>query len=98
MTSIERQPDLSDFDLLGALLDAADRLSDREARAFDSMAQQIKSRNLTRSQRQWAESVYDRLELEANRTLNLVSTGQVPTGHVPQFVWELNKPLKPPGR
>ena len=65
---------------------------------LNGMAKKIKSRNLTRSQRQWAESVYDRLELEANRTLNLVSTGQVPTGHVPQFVWELNKPLKPPGR
>jgi hypothetical protein len=83
---------------LERLLKARDRLSDEEEVAFDSMAKQAAYRPLTDRQRQWAESAYDRLDLEADRTLNLVSTGQVPRENVPTFEWEKNRPLKPPGR
>jgi hypothetical protein len=89
---------LTDHDLLTSLMGAHDRLNDREVTAFSDMQQQITRRRLTRSQRQWAEGVYDKLELEADRTLNLVSTGQVAVERVPRFMWELNRPLRPPGR
>ena len=89
---------LTDQQLLAALLGNAIRLSEQEETAFKEMEQRLNRYRLSPRQRQWAEAVYDRLDLEADRTLNLVSTGQVERTKVPRFAWEENLPLKPPGR
>lgn len=90
---------ITDREILDALLKERDRLTDEEADAFESMMGRV-GRNvpLTDRQRNWAEDVYKRLELDADRTLNLVSTGRVSKENVPTFEWEKNRPLKPPGR
>jgi len=92
-------PTLTDQQLIEALL-KCDRLSEREEKAFTDMQgqMQIRRKPLTSPQRQWADAVYDRLELEADRTINMVSTGQALRGNVPTFDWEKSLPKKPPGR
>lgn len=89
----------TDIEILDALLSNRERLSSEEEEAFQNMRFNIENCHILSSkQRQWADAVYSRLELEADRSLNLVSSGQVPRGNVPRYAWELNKPLKPPGR
>ena len=93
-------PDLTDGDVLDALLSVPDRLSGTELKAFRTMLGRIEQRGggMTPRQRQWAEDVYHRLELDVDRVLNLVSTGKVEKVPVPVYEWERNRPLKPPGR
>ena len=60
-------------------------------------------KHLTPKQREWAESVYDRLDLEAEEgSANLVSSGAyTPTAaeKAKKYPWEFApKPRKPPGR
>ena len=89
---------LTDQQLLTLLLAQDTRLSEQEETAFKEMEQRIGRQQMSPKQRQWAEQVYDRLDLQAERALNLISTGQVAGGPVPTFDWERNRPLKPPGR
>lgn len=97
---------LTDTQLLAKLLED-ERLGEKEEKAFREMLDRLmrSKRNmpLTPSQRQWAEKVYARLELDAEEgAANLISSGQyTPTKDELQkkYGFELMpKPLKPPGR
>jgi hypothetical protein len=85
--------------VLAALL-RDDRLTDKERGAFDGMLRNIRSGGkLSVIQRDWAKDVFDRLELDAEVTANLVSSGMVPRGKEVHLPYEdMPKPLKPPGR
>lgn len=87
---------LSDTEILQRLL-ADERLTEQEEGAFRDMLR--RGRALTPAQRQWADSVFTRLELDADEALNLFSLGKVPVGNpvlTPDVLRKL--PLKPPGR
>lgn len=96
---------MTDRSILTALLSCG-ALSDEEDSAFRGMLSYLESdkkgasRSLTTKQRQWAESVYARLHLDRDDPCqNLYSKGVGhPTKPLPVYPWELNRPLKPPGR
>ena len=99
---LEEANELDDQKLLQAVLDYSG-LSDEERKAFGDMNDRLGRRHatgLSPRQREWLVKVYVRagFDEEDTGTLNLVSSGKVPRGNVPTFPWELNKPLKPPGR
>jgi len=96
---------MNDKTILTALLNCG-KLSEEEEEAFRGMLGRLDSdlrntKTLSDRQRKWADAVYDRLKLKDEEPCqNLYSSGKVPkpSGRVPIFAWELNKPLKPPGR
>jgi hypothetical protein len=96
----EELNNLSDAALLKRLLAHKDRLTDEEADAFSDMSDRlaVNQRKLSSRQREWAEAVYDRLDIQAEYSRNMVSSGDVKKEKVPTFWWEEHKPLKPPGR
>lgn len=96
----------TDAELLDQLLNCLD-LDRDERRAFGDMLARLEpNRPLTPAQRQWAERVHHRLELDAQEVANLASSGRVEVTqttdqilgdvlhHVPEH---MRKPLKPPG-
>lgn len=113
MAGLLRIPKLNDLpstDLLTALL-ASSGLTGRERNAFSDMLSRLQGgriRRLTADQRAWAERRYTDLDLQAEQSLNLASSGRVPVdfsqsprvlesvlGSVPE---EFRKPLRPPGQ
>lgn len=97
-----------ELQMLNALL-GDDRITEEDREAFEGMKKRLvrDSKNrLTRPQRQWAEDVYKRLELDAGEgSKNLFSSGKVKADPKAKggvvFPWEKPdyvKPLKPPGR
>lgn len=96
--------------MLAALL-ADDRLEDKERTAFEDMSSFLNlspKSKLKRAQYEWAERRFRELELDANVTLNLHSSGKVPEGRSPgiakvTFPWQrpdgtYDLPKKPPHR
>jgi hypothetical protein len=96
---------MNDRSILTALLGCG-ALSDEEDSAFRGMLTYLEhdkrgaARTLSTRQRQWAEAVYARLHLDKDEPCkNLYSQGVGhPTKPLPVYPWELNKPLRPPGR
>ena len=96
--------ELSDIELLSHLIESGD-LTDSQRDAFQGMLARLRAgrvKELTPSQRQWADGLYDKFDLQAEGAKNLISSGQyVPTEEErnKKYDWELMKrPLKPPGR
>lgn len=93
---------VGDLALLQALCKNDERLSPAEDEAFWDMKARVESgkiEKLSHAQREWASDVYRRLELDAEETLNLYSSGSVPTGaHVAVPEVLRNLPKKPPRR
>lgn len=96
---------MNDKTILTALLNCG-KLSEEEEEAFRGMLGRLDSdlrstKTLSDRQRKWANMVYDRLGLKDEEPCkNLFSSGKVPkpTKPLPIYPWELNKPLKPPGK
>lgn len=96
---------MNDKTILTALLGSG-KISEEEEDAFRSMLERLDldprgNKTLSDRQRKWANIVYDRLKLaDEEPSKNLFSSGKVPKSSkpVPIFPWELNRPLKPPGR
>ncbi len=108
MISLPTVDQLDAMILLTRLVEC-DRLSDAEARAFRDMRYKLgqHGRVLSKAQREWAETVYQRLELDAEQgAINVVSSGLVPgdpggTQAVLDTVLrglpdKFRKPLRPP--
>lgn len=95
----------SDIELLKRLI-TSDRLTNSQYGAFTGMLSKLlagDSKELTGAQRQWAEDIYEKLDLQAEEgAQNLISSGRyVPTEEerLKKYGWEtMPKPLKPPGR
>jgi hypothetical protein len=92
--------------LLGRLLEHRDELTDAEEGAFSSMLSSVNrspKRQLTPRQRDWAEAVYEKLDLQRHY---LAERGELDSGRrgkksgEPSFWWEEEQfhPLRPPGR
>ena len=95
---------MNDRILLAALLTSG-RLSEEEESAFRNMLEKLDSKlrnagTLSARQRTWAQSIYDRLGLiDEEPCQNLYSQGiGKPDKPLPKYSWEMNKPLRPPGR
>jgi len=92
---------LTDDEILTELL-KCEELDEAAREAFESMRMRLpmqKDRTLSYKQRNWANSVYEKLRPDLDEVANLVSSGKVPVPkNLPTFEWEKNKPLKPPGR
>lgn len=97
---------LSDTKLLKELIDS-DQLSDEELEAFSGMLDGLTSgkfKKLTTNQKDWAEGVHCKLNLDPG-TVNLVSSGQVKVtdeqrADLQKFLNTAMGPkrLRPPGR
>lgn len=90
---------MTDRDLLRALLDEEERLTEAESKAFEGMANYLADRphcaGLTPKQRAWADAVAKRLEIDVLPELK----GLVPTGRSVETPEVLrNLPKRPPGR
>lgn len=92
---------LEDLELLKRIVEHTDEILDDHAiNAFECMYRKVKhgaQKRLTSRQREWAESVYDKHDLQRHYSENLVSRGDIATGSVVVYEWEKNRPLKPPG-
>lgn len=92
---------LSDFEILDVLL-KCEELDDETRTAFESMRSRLtvqRDRTLSYKQRNWVNSVYEKLRPDLDEPVNMVSSGKVPIPkNMPVFDWEKNRPLKPPGR
>lgn len=92
---------LSDSELLSRLI-ACDTLEESEVEAFSSMA--IGLYKLSRKQRQWAEAVYMREDLQRHYAANLASKAKKGKKAATPAPWHpldealAVRPLKPPGR
>jgi hypothetical protein len=96
---------LTDSKLLKELLDS-EKLTDEEVEAFEEMLEGLSSgkfKKLTPKQRDWAEGVHCKLNLDPG-TVNLISSGQVKVTEAEKkglkiFLDSLGpKKLKPPGK
>lgn len=97
-----RDPEgLADSVLLERLLEHEEQLTEDELRAFTDMlfALPHSRRKLSSKQREWAEGVYKRNDLQAHYAANLASKSKVRAAapHPLDRVLS-NRPLKPPGR
>src|SRR5512137_2292918 len=96
---------MNDKTILTALLNSG-KLSEEEEEAFRGMLERLDSnsrntKTLSDRQRKWANAVYTRLGLKDEEPCqNLYSSGKVPkpSKPIPVYPWELNRPLKPPGK
>ena len=96
---------MNDKTLLASLLNSG-KLSEEEEEVFRGMLERLDGnirsiKTLSDRQRKWAEAVYTRLKLADDEPCkNLHSSGKIPKSNkpIPKFAWELNLPLKPPGR
>lgn len=96
---------MNDKTLLASLLNCG-KLTEEEEEAFRGMLSHLDSdrrgsRTLSDRQRKWAQAVYERHKLDQEEPCqNLYSSGKVPKPDKPVTIypWELNRPLKPPGR
>jgi len=90
------------YKLRRLVLECGERLGDREKVAFPDMLERMEAGRLQRfskTQKEWIEGAYVRMELEADEVENLFSTGRVPVGAPVAMAPVLaNRPLKPPGR
>lgn len=87
-------------EMLGALLELDDKLTELEQEAFPEMMKRVRSGNsLSPAQRRWVEERYRHFELDADEPAeNLVSSGRVAKTSVVLPYELLTRPLKPPGR
>ena len=93
----------TDLTILRALLDAGKKkLSASEERAFKGMLGDLEGGRvvrLSKAQREWAEKKYYGLQLDQAYKNTAPPKVAVKTAPAPTvFPWELNKPLKPPGK
>lgn len=74
---------MTDLELIRQLVQNDEHLSEREQEAFWDMRGSLEAgaiQKLSLPQREWAESVHRKLELDVEQTLNLYSRGVVPPG------------------
>jgi hypothetical protein len=91
-----RDPEgLTDALLVDRLLEHKDRLADNEAEAFLDFASRMYA--LSRRQRDWAERVYKRLDLQAHYAANLAPKKGKGRPHPIDAVMA-SRALQPPGR
>lgn len=97
-----REPEgLSDSVLLERLLEHEEQLTEAELHAFTDMlfALPHSRRKLSSKQREWAEGVYKRNDLQAHYVANIASATKVRSAAPHPFDRVIaNRPLKPPGR
>lgn len=105
MTKEQVKVTLTDTKLLDELIES-EKLTDEELEAFTGMLNNLTSgrfKKLTPNQRDWAEGVHCKLNLDPG-TVNLVSSGQVKVtdaqrDELKKFLATLGpKKLRPPGK
>jgi hypothetical protein len=95
---------LGDQSLIDAVLECDEELTAMEREAFTGMSQQIgqpfNPRQLTDRQRSWLVKAYIKVrwERQEKQPIELTPAQRAAFNKLPKFAWELNRPLKPPGR